>query len=61
MAKGSCTFRKADITRLLSAAAQAGFKVGRVEVDKAGKIALVPDHDGREETESQSNEWDTLD
>jgi hypothetical protein len=58
MSKGACTFRKSDVTRLLSAAAAAHVKVARVEI-QVGKITLVPDHDGAD-TESSSNEWNDV-
>jgi hypothetical protein len=57
MAKGNCTFRKSDVTRLLSAAEKAGVKVARVEVE-AGKLTLVPEHDGAIPEGSKPNEWD---
>jgi len=41
MARGPCSFRKRDVTRLLCATIAAGVEVQRVEVDKDGKIALV--------------------
>jgi|NGEPerStandDraft_6_1074524.scaffolds.fasta_scaffold180286_2 hypothetical protein len=64
MAKGKCTFRKTDITRLFSAAATAGVKVARVEV-QAGKLTLIPDNEcttpeGSKSSESKINPWDEV-
>jgi len=59
MAKGNCTFRKSDFTRLLSAAEKAGVRVARVEV-QAGKLTLVPDHDGAPTEGPKPNEWDAV-
>ena len=59
MSKGPSTFRKSDVTRLLSAAEKAGVKVARVEVE-AGKLTLVPDHDGAAPECSKPNEWDAI-
>ena len=41
MARGSCTFRQQDVTRLLKAAVAAGMEIARVEIDKDGKIIVV--------------------
>ena len=38
------TFRKADLERMIKAAARVGMKVARVEVDTGGKIALIVDN-----------------
>ena len=59
MAKGTCTFRKSDVTRLLCAAEKAGVKVARVEVE-AGKLTLVPEHEGANPEGSKPNEWDAV-
>ena len=49
MSKGPCTFRKSDVQRAFEAAASAGVKVS-VEIDKAGKLKLVPINEATEET-----------
>jgi hypothetical protein len=35
------TFRQQDITRAVRAVAAAGVHIGRVEIDKSGKIVIV--------------------
>jgi hypothetical protein len=50
-------FRKSDAKRLISAAECAGLKIGRVEVDKNGKIAIFPSDDAA--SGNAVNEWDT--
>ena len=35
-------FRKADLKRAGLAAESAGMKIGRIEIDNAGKISLIP-------------------
>ena len=47
MSKGPCTFRKSDVKRAFEAAASAGVKVS-VEIDKSGKLKLVPLNDASE-------------
>ena len=47
MPKGKMTFRKSDIKRAFEAAEEAGVKVS-VEIDKSGKLKLVPLNDASE-------------
>jgi hypothetical protein len=55
MARAPSTFRQHDVTRAIRAAAAAGVKVARVEIDRDGKIVIVTadEHERRE-----GNEWD---
>ena len=41
MSRGMQTFRQADLVKALKGAAAACIDVGRVEIDKAGKIVVV--------------------
>jgi hypothetical protein len=41
MSRGAQTFRQADVTKALKGAAAAGIDVGRVEIDRDGKIMIV--------------------
>jgi hypothetical protein len=38
---GKIAFKQADVKRATKGAAQAGFEIGRVEIDPSGKIVLV--------------------
>jgi hypothetical protein len=53
MPKGPCTFRKSDVKRAFEAAASAGVKVS-VEIDKSGKLKLVPLNDSSEAHEIEA-------
>jgi hypothetical protein len=55
MSRGPATFKRRDITRAVKAIEAAGLSVARVEVDRAGKIVIVP---GRPELPTLQNELD---
>jgi hypothetical protein len=54
MPKGKMLFRKTDVKRAFEAAEEAGVKVS-VEIDKAGKLRLVPLSDS---VSAGPNPWD---
>jgi hypothetical protein len=41
MSRGAYSFKQRDVTRAINAAKAAGIAIGRVEVDKNGKIVIV--------------------
>jgi hypothetical protein len=43
--KAKSTFRKNDVKRAISAVESTGARVSRVEIDKQGKIVLIPSND----------------
>lgn len=49
------TFRQADVTRAAKGVAKAGLPVGRVEIDREGKIVILI-ADGSPTVEK--NDWD---
>jgi hypothetical protein len=56
-------FCQADLVRALKAAAAAGLRVARVEIDAAtGKIVITPTRHGRPEIDQDEggNEWDEV-
>jgi hypothetical protein len=46
-----------DVKRAVQACRNAGLTIGRVEVDREGKIVIVPERDG-EAVDLTGNEWD---
>ncbi len=60
MSRGQQTFKQSDVTKALKATVKAGITVGRVEIDKNGKIVIVtarPD-DAASGEKPGKNEWD---
>jgi hypothetical protein len=55
MPRDRCTFRQTDVTRAIKGARAAGIDVARIEIEKDGRIVILP-------TQSAStpprNEWD---
>jgi hypothetical protein len=42
MSRGPCTFKQRDLAAAAKAMRDAGFEIARVEIDRAGKIVVVP-------------------
>jgi hypothetical protein len=58
MGSGPCTFRKRDLTTAVEAVVAAGVEIGRVEVDKAGTIVIIPK--ASETAKATGGEWDNI-
>ena len=60
MSRGQQTFKQRDVTKALKATVKAGIAVGRVEIDKDGKIVIVParPEDAANGEKPGKNEWD---
>jgi hypothetical protein len=59
MARAPSTFRQQDVTRAVKGVAAAGVHIGRVEIDKAGKIVIIAaDPNGQPGESLEMNEWD---
>jgi hypothetical protein len=58
------TFRQADVTKAIKAAAAAGVDIARVEIDKSGRIVIVANKSttGGQEAPviGEANEWDRV-
>ena len=59
MARGPYKFTEADVRRAVRATESAGLTVARIEIDKAGKISLIPgsSSNGAQVTENALDEW----
>jgi hypothetical protein len=53
-------FKQSDVTKALKATVKAGIAVGRVEIDKDGRIVIVTarPEDAANEEKPGKNEWD---
>jgi hypothetical protein len=61
MSRGRQTFKQIDVTKALKATVNAGITVARVEIDKEGKIVVVPVKAGDETGDRlERNEWDAV-
>jgi hypothetical protein len=61
MARAPSTFRQQDVTRAVKAVVAAGVHIGRVEIDKAGKIVIIAaDEAGQPGEGREANEWDRV-
>ena len=61
MSRGQQTFKQRDVTKALRAMVKAGI-VGRVEIDKGGKIVIVTakPEDAANGEKLGKNEWDGI-
>ena len=60
MSKAASNFRRTDVKRAIQAAASAGLKIGRIELQGA-KVVLVPADDNVAEKDRQRQEVTSLD
>ena len=60
MSRGQQIFKQRDVTKAIKGTVKAGIAVGRVEIDKDGKIVIVParTEDAANREKPGKNEWD---
>jgi hypothetical protein len=58
MSRAPVSFKERDLTRAIRAANKAGLKIKHVEVDKSGRIVVVPVNGGDAEAQHGQNDWD---
>ena len=51
------SFKQSDVTRAIKGAANAGMRVGRIEITSNGKIVILPQTTVQNQTE---NPWDEV-
>jgi hypothetical protein len=55
--RGPASFRQSDVTRAIKATQKAGVVPCRVEIDRTGKITIIPGGADRADA-GEPNEWD---
>jgi hypothetical protein len=58
MARGKLSFKERDLRRALRAVEKEGISMQRVEIDREGKIIIIPGSPGQHQDEA--NEWDSV-
>jgi hypothetical protein len=58
MSRGRQTFKQGDVTKAVRGAMNAGISLRRVEIDREGKIVLIPDV--AVSSVGTRNEWDDV-
>jgi hypothetical protein len=59
MSRGPYTFRQTDLTRAIKGARAAGIDVARIEIEKDGRIVILPTQSAAV-PETARNEWDEV-
>jgi hypothetical protein len=59
MARGRLAFKQTDVTRAIKAALAAGVQIARIEIDRGGRIVIVPGSPTLA-AEPEYNEWDEV-
>jgi hypothetical protein len=61
MSRGRQTFKQTDVTKAVKGMVKAGISLERVEIDKSGKIVMVPaKREDGEGKNPEENEWDVV-
>ena len=64
MARAPSAFRQKDVTRAIKAVTAAGVHIARIEIDRAGKIAIIAAIIAATEPKQfevgEENEWDRI-
>jgi hypothetical protein len=58
MGRGTCTFKRRDVTAAVKAVVAAGVTVARVEIDRDGRIAVFANLARVKAVDGGENEWD---
>jgi hypothetical protein len=60
MPRSKSAFRQTDVTRAVKGVRNAGVEIKLIEIDKIGRIVIVPVIGGDEEAQQDRNEWDEV-
>lgn len=61
MARGALAFKQTDVVRAVKAARAAGLEIGRIEIERNGRIVIIPGPANQIHSEGEgANEWDDV-
>jgi hypothetical protein len=61
MSRQPASFRESDVTRAIKAARKGGLEIAKVQIGADGSITVVVGEPTAPETNTSTNEWDTID
>ena len=60
MARGRVSFKERDLARALRAARKSGVQMQRIEIDREGRIVMIPGKPYDDPAKQNENEWDEV-
>ena len=60
MARAPLTFRQRDLCAAIKATKAAGYNVARIEIDRDGRIIVIPERARDDIATSPTNEWNSV-
>jgi hypothetical protein len=60
MSRGNQSLKQGDVTKAIKGFVKAGFKIGRVEIERGKIIVFASGAENEAGLESDANEWDAV-